>query len=287
MNLFIPVITMGLIAFVLSVGLFFAYKKLKVAIDPRLEEIAEILPQANCGACGFAGCQALAEALVAGQAEPNACPVGGNEVATRLAAILGVESSAVIKKVARLHCRGHYEAAPVRSLYVGVSTCFAAHLLGGYKLCTYGCLHLGDCVRACQFEAMVIGQDGLPLIDEQKCTGCGKCVEACPRGLLELHPVERNIFVFCRSLDRPAVSRKVCKNACIACNICVRACPEAIIMESNLARIIDWKKIPVEKIPAIEKCPTGAISRLKKEIMAVEVKKTEPQDERRSYCYEN
>lgn len=270
MNIIIPIITMGIIAFVLSTGLVLAYRKLRVEVDPRLIAIAEALPQANCGACGFAGCQALAEALVAGKAEPNACPVGGNEVAQRLAVILGVESSGVIKKVARLHCRGTHEAAPSRSHYAGVSTCLAAHLVGGHKLCTYGCLHLGDCVRSCPFDAMRMGNDGLPIIDEQKCTGCGKCVDACPRGLLELHPLDQNIFVFCRSKDRPAVARKVCKNACIACNICVRACPEAIIMEANLARITDWKKIPAEKIPAIEKCPTGAIGRLKKEITAPE-----------------
>lgn len=272
MNLFIPILTMGLIALILSTGLFFAYKKLRVDVDPRLEEIAAILPQANCGACGFAGCQALAEALLAGKAQPNACPVGGQEVANRLAAILGVENVELIKKIARLHCRGNHHAAPFRSHYVGLNSCLAAHLLGGHKLCTYGCLHLGDCVRACPFQAITMGEDGLPQIDEQKCTGCGKCVEACPRQLIELHPIERNIFVFCRSLDRPAVARKVCKNACIACNICVRACPEAIIMESNLARIVDWKKIPAEKIAAIEKCPTGAIGRLKKEVNSIEIK---------------
>jgi len=264
-NVIIPIITMGAIGFVLSLGLALAYRKLKVEIDPRIEEIAASLPQANCGACGFAGCQALAEALVAGKAPTNACPVGGSEVAARVAAILGVESQAVVKKVARLHCRGTHEAAPQRSQYVGVSTCRAAHLIGGHKLCTYGCLHLGDCVRSCQFDAMRLGADGLPIIDEAKCTACGKCVEACPRGLLELHPIEENILVFCRNKDRPAVARKVCRNACIACNICVRACPEAIIMEDNLAKIVDWKKIPAEKIPAIEKCPTGAIGRLKKE----------------------
>jgi len=273
MSFLVPIITMGLIAFALSVGLVLAYRKLRVEVDPRLEEIAAALPQANCGACGFAGCQALAEALVAGKAETNACPVGGNEVARRLAAILGKESSEVIKKVARLHCRGTHEAAPARSQYTGPATCLAAHILGGHKLCTYGCLHFGDCVRSCPFDAMRLSDDGLPVIDEQKCTGCGKCVEACPRGLLELHPIERNIFVFCRSKDRPAVARRVCKNACIACNICVRACPEAIIMESNLAKITDWKKIPAEKIAAIEKCPTGAIGRLKKEMD--EAEKTE------------
>ncbi len=275
MNIIIPIITMGIIGFSLSLGLALAYRKLKVEIDPRIEAIATTLPQANCGACGFPGCQALAEALVKNKAPVNACPVGGNDTAAQIAAILGLEARPMIKKVARLHCRGGHEAAPQRSRYVGVNTCLAAHLVGGYKLCTYGCLHFGDCVRACPFDAIHLASDGMPVIDEAKCTACGKCVEACPRGLLELHPVEENILVFCRNQDRPAVARKVCRYACIACNICVRACPEAIIMENNLARVVAENKIPPEKIPAIEKCPTGAIGRLKKEETKSMVETTE------------
>lgn len=259
----VPILTMTLLGFIFSVGLVLAYKKLAVEVDPRVEKINEALPQANCGACGYAGCRALAEAIVAGKAGAGSCPVGGAESLSRIAEILGIQAGEVVKKVARLHCRGTNEAAPRRSRYLGLQTCFASHLMGGDKLCTYGCLGLGDCVRACPFDAMVMGQDGLPIIFEDKCTACGKCVEACPRGLLELHPISENILVFCRSHDRPQVSRKVCQNACIACNICVRACPEAIIMENNLAVITDTKKIPAEKIPAIEKCPTGAIGRLK------------------------
>jgi electron transport complex protein RnfB len=263
-GLLVPVITMTMLGLVFSLGLVFAYKKLAVQVDPRVEKINAALPQANCGACGFAGCQALAEAIAAGKAAPGSCPVGGADTVSKIAKILGVQAGEVIKKVARLHCRGTHEAAPRRSRYLGLQTCFAAHLMGGDKLCTYGCLGLADCVRACPFDAMVMGDDGLPIIREDKCTACGKCVEACPRNLLELHPLNQNILVFCRSKDRPQVSRKACQNACIACNICARACPEAIIMKDNLAVITDYKKIPLEKIPEIERCPTGAISRLKK-----------------------
>jgi len=261
----VPILTMTLLGLLFSLGLVFAYKKLAVEVDPRVEKINEALPQANCGACGYAGCRALAEAIAAGKAEAGSCPVGGAQAVSRIAAILGVEAGEVVKKVARLHCRGTHEAAPRRSRYMGLQTCFASHLMGGDKLCTYGCLGLWDCVRACPFDAMAMGQDGLPIIFEDKCTACGKCVQACPRGLLELHPLTENILVFCRSHDRPQVSRKACRNACIACNICVRACPEAIIMEKYLAVIKDAKKIPDEKIPTIEKCPTGAIGRLKKD----------------------
>lgn len=261
----VPILTLTLLGLVFSLGLVLAYKKLAVEVDPRVEKINLALPQANCGACGYAGCQALAEAIIAGKAGPASCPVGGAETVSRIAEILGVEPTEVVKKVARLHCRGTHEAAPRRSHYLGLETCFAAHLMGGDKLCTYGCLGLADCVRACPFEAMAMGEDGLPIIFEDKCTACGKCVEACPRGLLELHPITENILVYCRSHDRPQVSRRACKNACIACNICVRACPQAIIMENNLAVIIDVKNIPAEKIPEIERCPTGAIGRLKKD----------------------
>ncbi|HHF43249.1 MAG: electron transporter RnfB [Candidatus Aminicenantes bacterium] len=261
MDILIPILTMGILGLLFSSGLVLAYKKLRVEEDPRVMEIFEILPQANCGACGFSGCRAFAEAVVNGAAPVNGCPVGGEEVASKIASILGVEAKTMVKKVARIHCRGTKEAAKERGVYLGIATCAAAHLIGGQKQCSYGCLGFGDCVRACLFEAMWMGEDGLPHVDETKCTGCGQCVEACPRNIIELHPIDQNILVFCRSLDRGPLARKVCKNACIACGICVRACPEAIVLENNLAKIIDYKKIPEDKIPAIEKCPTKAIGR--------------------------
>jgi len=265
MNNLIPIITMGALGFLFALGLVFAYRKLAVEIDPLIEKIAESMPQANCGACGYAGCQALAEAIAAGKAAPDSCPVGGADTVEKISAILGVKAGEVVKKVARLHCRGTKDAAPRRSEYLGLKTCYASHLMGGDKLCTYGCLGLADCVRSCVFNAMYMGEDGLPVIIEENCTACGKCVDACPRNLLELHPLSRNILVYCRSEDRGPVARKACKNACIACGICSRACPEAIVIENNLAVITDYKKIPPEKIPEIEKCPTLAIGRLKKD----------------------
>ncbi len=265
MDILIPIITMGILGFLFSVGLVFAYKKLKVYEDPKIEKVSEVLPQANCGACGYAGCRAFAEAVVKGEAEANGCPVGGEEVTIQIADTLGVKAPEVIKQLARLHCRGTHEAAKDKGLYLGISTCMAAHLIGGNKQCSYGCLHFGDCARACPFDALHMGENGLPKVDESKCTACGKCVDACPRNLFELHPIAQEILVYCRSLDRGAASRKVCKNACIACGICARACPEAIVIENNIAVITDYKKIDPEKIPEIEKCPTNAIGRLHKE----------------------
>ncbi len=256
---------MGMLGLLFSAGLVIAYKRLRVEEDPKVEIVNDILPQAQCGACGYSGCRAYAEAVAKGEAEINGCPVGGEEVANQIADIMGAKPAEFIKKVARLHCRGTREAALDRGEYLGLSTCYAAHLLGGNKQCSYGCLGLGDCVQVCQFDALYMGVDGLPVVSEEKCTACGKCVEACPRDLFELHPLTRNIFVYCRSQDRGPFARKVCKNACIACGICVRACPEAIVLENYLAVIVDEDKIDPEKIPEIEKCPTDSIGRLKKD----------------------
>lgn len=265
MSFLIPVLTMTVLSLLFSSGLAVAYKKLKVEEDPKIEAVNEALPQSNCAACGFSGCRAFAEAVVKRTAESNGCPVGGNDVAAEVAEILGVSAGTVLKRVARLHCRGTKEAAASRGLYLGVTTCAASHIIGGNKQCSYGCMGYGDCVLSCKFDAMEMGDDGLPIVFEENCTACGKCVDACPRSLYELHPIEQNMFVYCRSLDGPKASRKLCKNACIACGICARACPEQIIMDHNLAVIRDYKKIDPEKIPAIEKCPTDAIGRFKKE----------------------
>ncbi|MFQ6037897.1 MAG: RnfABCDGE type electron transport complex subunit B [Candidatus Aminicenantales bacterium] len=264
-DILIPVLTMTALGFLFSTGLVLAYRKLRVEEDPKIAEVNEALPQANCGACGFSGCRAFAEAVVRGDAEPNGCPVGGADVAADVAGILGVEAGEVIRKVARVHCRGTREAAKDSGAYLGIATCQAAHLVGGNKQCAYGCLGFGDCFRACLFDAMTMGEDGLPVVDEDKCTACGKCVEACPRNIMELHPIEEGILVFCRSEDRGPRARKVCKNACIACGICVRACPEAIILENNLAKIVHPENIPPESIAEIERCPTDAIGRLRKD----------------------
>lgn len=264
MEILISIITMSSLGLLFSLGLVFAYRKLKVEEDPRVEKMLEILPQANCGACGYSGCRAFAEALVKGAVQPNGCPVAGKEAADQVANILGLREAEFIKKIARIHCRGSTEAAPSRGNYLGIATCYAAYLIGGNKQCTYGCLSLGDCVRACPFDAMSMSEEGLPLVRDDKCTACGICVDACPTNICELHPIEQNFLVFCRSEDRGARARKVCKNACIACGLCVRACPEAIALENNLAVIIDYKKINPEKIPEIEKCPTDSIGLIKK-----------------------
>jgi RnfABCDGE-type electron transport complex B subunit len=264
-DVIVPIMTMAALGFLFASGLSVAYKKLKVEEDPKIEAVADILPQANCGACGYSGCRAFAEAVVKRTTEPSGCPVGGEDTARLVADALGIETGKIIKKVARVLCRGTNSAAKDSGVYLGIQTCQASHIVGGNKECSYGCLGYADCVRACTFDALHMGPDSLPVVVEDKCTACGKCVDACPRNIIELAPLERNIYVYCRSLDRGPRARKVCKNACIACGICVRACPDAIVLEKNLAKILDDKKIPVEKIPDIEKCPTASIGRLHKD----------------------
>ncbi len=255
----IAVGVMGGIALLFSVIISIAHKKLRVEVDPRVELINEILPGANCGACGYPGCQNYAEAIVKGEA-PNKCSVGGPEVAAKIAEIMGVEAGEVVKKVAKVLCIGDKEKSVWVGEYDGPATCAAAHTAGGAgKLCSYGCLGFGDCVEACPFDAIHMNDKGIPVVDEEKCTGCGLCAEACPRNIIVIEPIERRTYVFCRSQDTPKTSRQVCKVACIACGICVRFSPEGMKMEGNLAVVVDESKVNEQ---SIQRCPTKVLFRM-------------------------
>ncbi len=265
MNLIvISLLVLGITGLAAALLLYLTARKFKVEEDPRIDEVQEVLPGANCGGCGFAGCRALAEACVkADSLDGLLCPVGGAPVMEKIGAILGMEAAASEPKIAVVRCNGVCEARPRTSEYDGVKSCRIQHnLYVGETACPFGCLGCGDCAAACQFDALHINpQTGLPEVDEEKCVACGKCVSACPRNIIELRkkgPKGRRMVVKCVNKDKGAVARKACLNACIGCGKCQKECPfEAIVIENNVA-YIDWEKCRLcRKCEAV--CPTGAI----------------------------
>lgn len=262
LTLIIAVATMGGLGFLFSSGLAFADKKLRVEENPLINKINEILPNANCGACGNAGCYDFAVKVVEGKIQPNGCPVGGEETSNMISEILGIEKSATVKLIPRILCYGNkYNAVKKDVVYKGPQSCASKAIVsGGDKLCNYGCLSGGDCVKACPFGAMIMNDDELPLVIEELCTGCGLCAKACPRNIIEMHPIERSVFVFCKNQDEPKRAKEVCKAACIGCGICARKSDGGIEMINNLA-IINYNKLDGAKIP-FEKCSTSAIKNL-------------------------
>ena len=253
------VITLGGFGLLFGLGLAFASKKFAVPVDPRLEEIVTALPGANCGGCGYPGCVAYAEGILEG-AELTLCPVGGAAVAARLAEIMGAGDVEVKEKlVATVYCQGDKEACGSRHQYAGVQTCSAAQAVGGGdKACSFGCLGYGDCAAVCPFDAITMSEDRLPIIDEEKCQSCEKCVAACPRNIIGMRPESNRVQVRCLSTDKGAVVRKICQIGCIGCGICARVCPfDAITVENNLATI-DPAKCRNCGL-CVPKCPTHAI----------------------------
>lgn len=253
-----PVVALGGLGAVLGAGLAYASQKFAVEKDPKVEQIIAVLPGANCGGCGFPGCAGLAENIVKGRAPVNACPVGGAAVAAKVAEIMGVESNAEgERKVAVVHCNGG-DCVP-KFRYEGIQTCRAAALVsGGAKSCAYGCLGLGDCAVVCPFGAITMSEKNIPIIDYDKCTGCGLCVKQCPKKVIELVRNTRRVHVHCRSVDKGAVTRKICSVGCIGCGLCEKACPfDAIHVQNNLA-IIDYDKCRNCGL-CEKKCPTKAI----------------------------
>ena len=263
-TIFITVISLSLLALLSAVILYFVAQKFKVFEDPRIDEVAAILPQANCGGCGFAGCRNFAEALVRAETfDKLNCPVGGAEIMGNAGKILGKEVVAADPLVAVLKCNGSPEYRPRTSKYDGAADCRISNSLYiGETDCSYGCMGHGDCVRACQFDAMYIDiQTGLPVISDEKCLACGACVKACPRNLIELRKKakkDRKIYVACSNCDKGGPAKRACSVACIGCTKCQKVCEyDAITIENNLAYIDAVKCKFCRK--CVTECPTNAI----------------------------
>lgn len=258
------VIALGLLGLVLAAVLYLVAQKFKVQEDPRIDEIAALLPGANCGGCGYPGCRGLASALVsATDISGMKCPASSAEVMRQIGTILGQEVTETEPQIAVVRCNGTCQNRQTVNKYDGADSCaFASMLYAGDTNCSFGCLGHGDCVAACKFDAISINPNtGLPIVDETKCVACGACAKACPKGIIELRnrgKKDRRLFVSCVNKDKGAVARKACTAACIGCGKCTKVCAfEAITVENNVA-YIDFEKCKMCRKCAAE-CPTGAI----------------------------
>ena len=258
------IISLSLLGSASAVILFFVAQKFKVFEDPRIDDVEEALPAANCGGCGYAGCRNFAEALVKSETFDGLfCPVGGNETMAAVAKILGREAVEKDPLVAVLRCNGACEFRPKTNIYDGAASCaIESALYGGDTGCQFGCLGHGDCVDVCTFDALHMDPDtGLPVVDDAKCTACGACVKACPKNLFELRKrqkKDRKIYVACMNEDKGGVAKKNCSVACIGCTKCFKVCPfDAITMNNNLA-FIDSEKCRLCR-KCVTECPTNSI----------------------------
>jgi electron transport complex protein RnfB len=259
-TIYLALAVLAALGVVFGVALAIIASRFVVKIDPRVEQVRETLPGANCGACGFAGCMGYAEAVVLNpDVAASLCAAVPAETIERIAEITGKKADTSEQKIARVFCQGGSSLSQRKYIYTGVKDCTAAMLAaGGDKSCEYGCMGYGTCMRACPFGAITINADNLPVIKADKCTACSKCVTACPKQVIEMATAAKAVVISCQSKDKGADTRKKCRVGCIACGICVKTCPfDAIKIENNLARINhDLCKVCGL---CVKKCPTSAI----------------------------
>ncbi len=259
-TIFFAVALLAVLGVIFGIALAVVASRFVVKVDPKVDQVRETLPGANCGACGFAGCMGYAEAVVGNpDVAPNLCAPGKSAVAEKIARITGKAAGAVDPRIARVFCQGGRGKSQRKFIYSGVMDCTAAVLAaGGDKSCDFGCLGYATCMRACPFDAITMSDDSLPLINKEKCTACGKCVAACPKQVIELGLMSKAVVISCHSRDKGVDTKKKCQVGCIGCGMCVRNCPvDAIKLENNLARINHDKCITCGL--CIKKCPTSAI----------------------------
>ena len=257
MNIVSAVILCTIVGAVGAIVLVAASKFMAVEEDPRIEEVTNCLAGANCGGCGYAGCADYAKAVVMDGVPCDKCAPGGPKAAAAIAKIMGGEASAVEKK-AVVQCQGSSEHCKPAYDYKGIQTCAAAaSIAGGPSACAYGCLGLGDCTRACKFDAIHV-INGVAVVDRKKCTGCTACTVTCPRHVIQMKPIAPQPAVKCSNKDKGALVNKTCKVGCIACGLCVRNCPnQAIFLKDNVA-VIDYTKCNGCGT-CVSKCPKKAI----------------------------
>lgn len=261
-DVIIPVAVFIVLGILMGGALYIASKVFAVETDERTAKIIDALPGANCGGCGYAGCAALAEAIVKGEAEVSACPVGGAASAASISDIMGVEFAEKVKLRACIMCFGKTQYVQKKYIYNGISDCVAASKLGGGdKLCPSGCIGLGNCVNKCKFDAISI-VDGIAVVDDKKCTGCGECLKACPKSLIKLISSDSKCFVGCMSCDNRKVTSKYCDVGCIGCRICEKNCSYGAVKVNGFIASIDNEKCIGCGVCA-EKCPRGIISFIK------------------------
>ena len=253
------VILIGILGLLLGLFLGFASKIFHVETDERIDKVIEALPGNNCGGCGYPGCSGLAAAIVNGDAPVNGCPVGGEAVAAKVAEIMGVEAGDSVKMVAYVKCGGNCEAAGKKYEYHGERDCRMAAMVpgGGDKSCSYGCLGYGSCVKACEFDAIHIVK-GIAVVDKDACKACGKCIEACPKKLIEFVPYDSEYLVACSSKDKGPDVMKACKTGCIGCGLCMKNCEAGAVTVTDLVAHIDQDKC-VKCGVCMEKCPRKTI----------------------------
>ena len=251
------VIALGVLGVVFAIGLAVANARFAVKADPLAEKILSALPGINCGACGYAGCAGYAEAVAAGKIGPDACLPGASEVAHQVAALMGLEAAANDRSVAIVHCN-RSASKPVVD-YRGLPDCKAVMLATDALFeCSHACLGLGSCAAACPFGAIVMSDDGLPVIIENKCTACGICANMCPKNIISIEKDRSFVHIICVSKDKGALARKACRRACIACGKCAKICPVSAIEVKDFLAHIDYEKC-ISCGKCVGECPTGAI----------------------------
>ncbi|MDJ0520605.1 MAG: (Fe-S)-binding protein [Planctomycetota bacterium] len=255
------VLVLSGVCLVFGVLIATAHSRLKVWEDPRIDVVTEMLPGSNCGACGFAGCRAFAEGLIDESAQPAGCTQMTSDAAGAVAGFLGVDAGSAVKRVARLLCAGGSNVAIQQAEYRGMPTCGAAAVISsGGKGCSWGCIGLGDCDRACDYDAIHMDEHGLPRVTIENCTACGDCVEACPKDLFVVQPVDHKLLVQCKSLLEGDEALELCSVACNACGRCALDADEGVVTMENGLAVVHYEHNDRATSDAIERCPTGAIT---------------------------